>query len=356
MRSIAGSAVASPLGNGSLTWMVPKNLVYGSNYRIRMTSDSNTSCTAISDKFFTVTGPALDVTAPDGGESWPKGSPQTIAWSFTGNPGGNVKIQLLKGGVPVRTITMATPVGTGGAGSYPWTIATDLDTWSDYRIKITHTVIKGCAGTSGADFGIANAGLIAAAGPDQRVAEAAEVRLSGTNSKGLEKDTVSFLWSQLDGPQTKLSSPAAVEPSFTAPEAGADGQSLTFQLTLTDQLGSQSQDSCIVNVTVANMPPTADAGPNQTVGNGEWVELDGSASFDLDDGIAGYQWRQLAGPPVNLSDPDAAQTSFPAPSSDTGVEELVFQLLVTDAEGLQDKQKVVVRVTEASPTVPGKSE
>lgn len=188
------------------------------------------------------------------------------------------------------------------------------------------------------------------------MAEAAELRLSGTNSKGLEKDTVFFLWGQLDGPQTERSSPSVIEPSFTAPEAGADGQSLTFQLTLTDQLGSQSQDSCIANVTAANMPPTADAGPNQTVGDGERVELDGSASFDLDDGIANYQWRQLAGQPVTLSDRDAAQTSFPAPSSDTGVGELMFQLLVTDAEGLQDKQKVVVTVTGRPAAIPQKGD
>ncbi len=51
---------------------------------------------------------------------------------------------------------------------------------------------------------------------------------------------------------------------------------------------------------------------------------------------------------MNLSDPTAAQTSFMAPSSSGEAEELVFQLLVTDSGGLQDKQKVVVTITGGS--------
>ena len=37
-------------------------------------------------------------------------------------------------------------------------------------------------------------------------------------------------------------------------------------------------------------PPTADAGPNQTVVEGATVQLDGSASDDSDGTIASFQW------------------------------------------------------------------
>ena len=77
-----------------------------------------------------------------------------------------------------------------------------------------------------------------------------------------------------------------MEPQLTAPEAGTDGTSLMFQLTITGEDGSQAQDSCIVNVTETNAPPTAEAGPTQTVAGGALVVLDGSDSFDPDDGIA----------------------------------------------------------------------
>jgi len=195
VRTIVKSMAANSFGKGALTWKVPKDMVYGSNYRIRVTSNANTSYTDLSDKSFTITGPVLDVTAPDGGESWPRGSQQTITWTYTSNPGGNVRIELLKAGVLARTITRGTPIGSEGMGSYSWTVPTNLVIRSDFQIKISHNTIKGCTDISGGNFSVTKASLIAAAGPDQRVEEAAEVRLSGTNSKGLEKGSVSFLWS-----------------------------------------------------------------------------------------------------------------------------------------------------------------
>jgi len=62
--------------------------------------------------------------------------------------------------------------------------------------------------------------------------------------------------------------------------------------------------------------PTADAGPDQTVNEGDTVTLDGSNSSDLDDGIASYLWDQTGGTPVPLSDPTAVQPTFTAPDVD----------------------------------------
>jgi hypothetical protein len=143
-----------------------------------------------------------------------------------------------------------------------------------------------------------------------------------------------------------------VQSTFTAPEAGVNGESLTFQLTVTDQGGLRARDTCIVNVMSVNHPPKAETGPDMVVQPGAVVVLDGSQSLDPDGNIVSYRWSQLTGQPVNLSDPNAAQTSFMAPSSGSGVEELVFQLLVTDSGGLQDKQKVVVSIAGTSRTVP----
>ena len=57
----------------------------------------------------------------------------------------------------------------------------------------------------------------------------------------------------------------------------------------------------------------------------------------------------MTGPPVTLSDPNAVQPSFIAPATRHAVDELVFQLTVTDAGGLQDKTRVVVKVVEVMP-------
>jgi hypothetical protein len=354
VNTIAGSAVSPTLGNGSFAWTVPKGLAYGSDYRVRVTSNLNGSYTDISDKAFKISGPTLGVTVPDGGESWPKRSQKNITWTHTGDPGGNVKIQLLKAGLLARTITTGTPIGSGGEGSYPWSIPPDLGTRSDYRVKISHNTIKDCTGTSNSNFSITKASLIAAAGPNQTVVDGEQVMLDGSGSFDPDDGIATYRWKQLTGPQVTLSDASDMQPTFIAPETGVNGESLTFQLTVVDQGGLRARDTCLVNVTWVNHPPTAEAEPEIVSRPGALVVLDGSKSRDPDGNIASYRWTQLAGQPVTLSDPGAAQTSFLAPSSDSEVEDLVFQLLVTDAGGLQDKQKVVVRIIGISQAVPKK--
>jgi len=73
---------------------------------------------------------------------------------------------------------------------------------------------------------------------------------------------------------------------------------------------------------------------------------DGSGSTDEDDGIVSYRWRQIAGPPVALSDPAAIKPAFAAPVIDAPTEDLGFELTVTDSGGLRDMAKVVI--TEVS--------
>lgn len=100
---------------------------------------------------------ALTVVSPNGGESWPAGSDHTIQWTYTGDPGAMVKIELLKAGVVVSTITAGTAVGGGGNGSYGWTIPGAQALGTDYRIKISSTTVAGCSDTSDSNFAITQA-------------------------------------------------------------------------------------------------------------------------------------------------------------------------------------------------------
>jgi hypothetical protein len=109
------------------------------------------------------------------------------------------------------------------------------------------------------------------AGPDQIVDENEAVTLDGSNSTDLDDGIFSYLWEQTGGTTgVTLSDPTAVQPIFVAPEVGENGESLTFKLTVTDNGGLHSIDTCIVTVidtdgTDVNNPPTAEAGPNKTV-------------------------------------------------------------------------------------------
>jgi hypothetical protein len=109
------------------------------------------------------------------------------------------------------------------------------------------------------------------------------------------------------------------------------------------------------NAAIVNQPPKADAGMDQSVAEGDTVVLDGTQSFDLDDGINTYQWFQASGSPtVLLSDASADMPNFNAPQVDQQGAALVFTLTVTDNGGLQDSDQVVVNVLDnVQDTAPG---
>jgi hypothetical protein len=88
-------------------------------------------------------------------------------------------------------------------------------------------------------------------------------------------------------------------------------------------------------------PPTANAGPDQSVAPGALVQLNGTASSDPEGQALTYSWSQLSGPAVTLSDPTSPTPTFTAP---TGPATLSFQLEVCDPELLCDTDTVVIAV------------
>jgi hypothetical protein len=96
----------------------------------------------------------ISVISPIGGETWVVGTTQTVRWSYTGNPGSSVKIELLKGGMFNGTITSSASVGRGGAGSYNWRIPSDQALGADYRIRVTSTSNSAYTDSSDSDFSI----------------------------------------------------------------------------------------------------------------------------------------------------------------------------------------------------------
>ena len=93
---------------------------------------------------------ALTVTAPNGGQSWVRGTAHTITWTSSGSPGANVKIELLKGGVLNRVISSS----TANDGSYGWTISSTQTLGTDYKIRITSTSITSITDSSDSNFAI----------------------------------------------------------------------------------------------------------------------------------------------------------------------------------------------------------
>ncbi|HEU4411075.1 MAG TPA: S8 family serine peptidase [Polyangiaceae bacterium] len=176
---------------------------------------------------------------------------------------------------------------------------------------------------------------LAVAGPDQVVLPDAAVTLDGTASHDADGTIVSYAWAQVAGTPVTLTGADTATPSFTAP---AGSGTLTFQLAVTDDEGKTATDS--VNVTV-NRPPVAAAGNDLTTPTDLPAVLDGTASFDPDGFITGYQWTQLAGAPVQIENGGTPVATFVAPPAAGG---LVFQLTVTDQFGFTSTDTVVANV------------
>ena len=94
---------------------------------------------------------------------------------------------------------------------------------------------------------IPNQPPIADAGPDQSVSAGAAVTLDGTGSTDSDSTIVSYAWTQTAGDTVTLTGANTATPSFTSPSTNAQ-QTLTFQLTVTDDGGFTGTDSVDVQV------------------------------------------------------------------------------------------------------------
>lgn len=113
--------------------------------------------------------------------------------------------------------------------------------------------------------------------------------------------------------------------------SGGDG--LHFQEDADIQLvGTRVYNSFFGTVVVPNQPPTANAGPDQSVEAATQFTLDGTGSQDTDGTIVEWRWTQTAGDTVTLNLEDPARPTATSPSKTTA-QRLTFQLVTVDDEG-----------------------
>ena len=105
----------------------------------------------------------------------------------------------------------------------------------------------------------------------------------------------------------------------------------------------KSQSPIVYDAPQNNQPPTANAGQDQSVAAGATCILEGSASSDSDGTIVSYSWRKVSGPTIALANANQAVASFIAPSEST-IQTLVFELTVTDDDGVTSTDTVTVTV------------
>jgi uncharacterized repeat protein (TIGR01451 family) len=123
--------------------------------------------------------------------------------------------------------------------------------------------------------------------------------------------------------------------------------SVSATSTASDPYSANNTASVTTSVVPPNQAPVANAGADQTLRrNSRTGTLNGTASYDPDGSIASYQWQQVSGYPVPLSNASSAQASFSIPHGISPLpNSLVFKLTVTDHAGAVGSDTVTITVT-----------
>lgn len=190
---------------------------------------------------------------------------------------------------------------------------------------------------------------VADAGLDLRALAGDVVTLNGERSGDPDDDGLTYAWTQTSGTDVDLDDDTSVRPVFTVPDLAAD-EILSFQLIVNDDAVDSPPSTVDVSVTALNHGPTAAAGDDQSVDEGDSVTLDGSGSSDPDDDSVDFSWSQTAGPAAVIDDTRRENPTVTAPevAADTT---LTFQLVVSDGlvSSAADTVDVLVRHVNKAP-------
>lgn len=185
-----------------------------------------------------------------------------------------------------------------------------------------------------------NVAPTANAGADFSVDELTTVTLSG---EGIDTDgsIASYSWIQTAGTPVTIENANAADAQFLAPNV-RPSETLTFELTVTDDDGEMASDSVDVEIVHINTAPVVNTA-DQSAAEKSSVEL--TAVAEDDSMIVSYTWAQVSGETVQLSGVDSETLSFVAPSV-TEDTTLTFSLTVEDDEGETATQNVDVVITQ----------
>lgn len=191
---------------------------------------------------------------------------------------------------------------------------------------------------SGPISGGGNTPPVARAGADQSFAlPTNSTSLSGSASTDADGTIVFYAWSIIGGGGS-LSAPYSVNTLISSLPAGVN----TVRLTVTDNLGATSTDDMVITVAAGNIPPVANAGPDQTVPTTTTtINLSGSGT-DADGTVSSYYWTKSSGGSGVITTPSSATTTV------TGLVPGTYQftLLVTDNNGANSTDAVLVVVQD----------
>ena len=230
------------------------------------------------------------------------GNPLTFNWSFVSRPPGSIA-------------TLQNPTSVN-----PTFVP---DKFGDYVVQliVNDGLLDSLADT--VNISTLNSAPIANAGANQSAFVGDQIVLDGSGSTDIDGNLLTFSWSFVSKPlgsNTTLQNPTSVNPSFVIDQFG----DYVIQLIVND--GTVNSKPATVTVSTLNSPPVANAGPGQLVFVGDTVQLNGSASTDVDGNLLTFNWSLTSTPlgsAANLSDPTAVNPTFIVDLPGTYIAQLV---------------------------------
>ncbi|MES0491858.1 MAG: Ser-Thr-rich GPI-anchored membrane family protein [Leptospirales bacterium] len=240
---------SSTANDNAFNWVIPAG-VDTSQSRIKITSIESGAVLDDSDADYSIIESIL-VTAPDGGEVLGSGGATSVTW--TAVAGGNVKIELFKGGVFDSNITTS----TANDGSYTWNINPGQAGGQDYTVVITHLSNAAITDNSNANFAIVDSLLVSTPNGSETygTGENFNITWSATNSGTVQID---LLKNNIFDSAIIASTPNDGSYNWTVP-GGKTGLDYTIRLTFIEE-NSITDDSdanfALVNTLVVTAPNT----------------------------------------------------------------------------------------------------
>jgi hypothetical protein len=202
---------------------------------------------------------------------------------------------------------------------------------------------------------------IADAGPDQDVNDDDLVTLNGANSADPDGDTLTYTWTQTSGPNVTLENADTATPSFIAPRAQTNGDTLTFSLTVND--GALDSAPVTTTITISNSGNIAPVSAITVTGltdifradPGQTFTLSSINSNDPDGDAITYNWSLDLGPddvaPTVTGDLTDADIVITIPDSLIKDTTYIFRLVVNDglANSIPATHAVIVLANDEPP-------
>ena len=232
------------------------------------------------------------------------------------------------------------PLGTVGAGAHV-TVDIKVRVQSNAPATLTNTADL-TDGSNKLDSASVTVNVLPSvdAGPDMMVRLGATSTFSDASASDGGGGIISYAWEATVGgsPVGSFVDPSVLHPTYTAPTTSGP---VRVTLTVADEEGGQSSDSFWLNV---NSFPTADAGVDKSVNEGQDLLLADANATDTDGYIAFYKWDD-GGAGGSFDNSGLLRATYTAPNiDDCAGKDVTLTLTVTDNLGATGTGELQIHV------------